>query len=362
MPTRHSILDPPRARAALLGWFRIHARPLPWRLTRDPYKIWVSEVMLQQTRISTVIPYYRRFIQAFPSCRHLARARFERVAELWSGLGYYRRARHLHAAARQIDRDYGGLFPTSYEEACRLPGVGSYTASAILSIAYRQPYPAIDGNVARVIARLAILEGHVQQRAFRAAVEWNAERLISRREPGKFNQALMELGQIVCTPSQPACPRCPLKNLCRARLAGIPDRFPMPRPRRACEQQHLAAAVISKRGRFALIRGLDNGLLTDMWNFPAAFGKSGRNALARLKTKLRGLTSSPVEFTPIESTIRHGITHRQILVQPYLARVTARRLSPAFRWLSRENLDRAAVSQLALKIARAARVSEESDE
>jgi len=206
-------------RRALLAWFRAYARELPWRETRDPYAIWLSEIMLQQTQIATVIPYYHRFLAAFPTVTALARAPLERVLELWSGLGYYRRARHLHAAAQAVAVNYAGHFPEDYATLRTLPGIGDYTARAVLSIAFRQPYAVLDGNVARVIARLEARCGNLHKTQFRKAVERELAALLSRREPGDFNQAMMELGQTICLPRSPHCPGCPLSKWCRPAAA-----------------------------------------------------------------------------------------------------------------------------------------------
>src|ERR1019366_8641816 len=188
--------NPPAAlstsiRRKLLAWFQAEARDLPWRGTHDPYAIWVSEVMLQQTQIATVIPYYLRFLEAFPVVAELAAAPLERVLELWSGLGYYRRARHLHQAAQAVVADYSGRFPDDYTDLVSLPGIGDYTAKAVLSIAFNRPYAVLDGNVARVVARLFALQGNLHQPQFRRAVEGELTQLLSRRLPGDFNQAMI---------------------------------------------------------------------------------------------------------------------------------------------------------------------------
>ena len=339
------------AARALLRWFERKARPLPWRANPSPYAVWVSEVMLQQTQVATVIPYYRRFLRAFPTAASLARAPLERVLELWSGLGYYRRARHLHQAAKVLVERFKGRFPRDFEQARSLPGVGRYTASAVLSIAYDLPYAVLDGNVARVVARLRALRGNLHQPAFRRAVEGELDRMLSRRQPGNFNQAMMELGQTVCLPRAPRCPVCPLRRGCVGRRRGNPESFPTPRPRRATEIRHLAAAVISRDGRVALMRGLDDGLLGDLWNFPAAFGSSRAAARARLEEKLAGLAPGPVRFHPSLGELRHGITFRSIRVDLHPATISGGLTADSLRWFALSRLPDAAVSQLARKIA-----------
>jgi A/G-specific adenine glycosylase len=340
-------------RAALLRWYRTHARPLPWRSTTDAYTVWVSEVMLQQTQVATVIPYFERFLSAFPTCDRLARAPFRRVAELWSGLGYYRRARLLHRAAQTMLRNFDGRFPNRYDVARSLPGIGHYTASAVLSIAYRAPLAVVDGNVARVMARLDALRGNLQEVAFRKQVEKRLGELLSRRRPGDFNQAIMELGQLVCLPRRPRCPACPVRKHCRAALTGDPERYPAPRPRRSSETRHLAAAVIVKDGQVGLVRGLDDNLLADLWNFPSAFGSTPREALERLCVKLRadGVTLS--RRSRRLGSIRHRITFRNIVAEAY--EISGADAALRLRWFTWDSLRTAAVSQLARKIAELAR-------
>jgi len=339
-----------RSRRALLNWFRRRAKPLPWRGTRDPYAIWVSEVMLQQTQVATVIPYYLRFLRTFPSLERLARAPLERVLQMWSGLGYYRRARHLHRAAKIVQEEFNGRFPRNYDEARTLPGVGDYTARAVLSIAFNQPYAALDGNVARVIARVRGLRGHLSQLKFRRQVEHSLHALLSRRQPGNFNQALMELGQTICLPRAPRCPACPLRKSCLAFKLGKQESFPSPRPRRASETHFLAAAVIRRGDKVALVRGLDGGLLPDLWNFPAAFGRSRLKALLRLREKLESLDrTSTIEAKPL-ADLRHGITHRAIQVSVYPAEASGD--NRALRWFRLSRLQRSAISQLTRKVTR----------
>ncbi len=347
------------ARRALLEWFRDHARPLPWRRHPRPYTVWISEIMLQQTQVGTVIPYFNRFLRAFPNVRALARASRERVLELWSGLGYYRRARDLHCASQIIMRRFAGRFPRSYEAARSLPGVGDYTARSVLSIAYNLPFAVLDGNVARVVSRRGLLRGHVQEARFRRSVERVLDQWLSRRRPGAFNQALMELGQTVCLPRAPRCPVCPLRVGCGAYASGQPESYPEPRPRRRTEARHLAVAAIRSDGKFALVRGLDESLLPDLWNFPSAFGASREAARRALLDKLSALLSAPATLPAPRAEIRHSITHRSIRAQIYQVEMAAARRVHGLRWIPAWRLgvlDRAgsaAVSALARKVAAA---------
>jgi len=326
--------------------------------------------MLQQTQIATVIPFYERFLRTFPSVTSLARAPLERVLELWSGLGYYRRARQLHAAAKKIVVEFGGSFPRAPEQAQSLPGVGSYTAAAVLSIAYGVPLAALDGNIARVMARLEGRKGSLAEATFRQAIESRLAVLLSRRSPGEFNQAVMELGQTVCLPRAPRCHACPAADACQAHRRGLPEDFPAPRPRRATEKHHLAVAVAlrsSCRNYFRseaspranskppgpsvlVVRGLDDGLMSDLWNFPAAFGPSPSAARLRLREKLSAFGMGQVLLGPELARIRHAVTYRDIQVRVYNAEF-AKLMAEGVRWLPLSRIGNSAVSQLSRKIA-----------
>lgn len=301
--------------------------------------------MLQQTQVATVIPYYERFVRVFPTVERLASARFERVAECWSGLGYYRRARQLHAAARMVVERFAGRFPATDEAARTLPGVGAYTARAVLSMAYGQPLPVLDGNVARVVSRLIAVRGNFQQARFRRTIERYIEPLIPAKRPGDFNQAMMELGQTICLPRAPRCDVCPVRTDCVALSRGDPDSFPQPRPRRKTEQRYLAAAVIRTRGKIALMKGIEEGLLRDLWNFPCAFGESSQQALDRL----RGKYGEQFRVGEKVGEARHSITFRAIRVEMYKASGRPR----GVQWFAPPTLRRAPLSQLAKKIAAA---------
>ena len=344
-----------RIRRALLRWFDQRRRDLPWRQDRDPYRVWLSEIMLQQTQVATVIPFYRRFMAAFPNVGHLSNASLEQVLKLWSGLGYYRRARHLHAAAGMIVREFDGQFPRDLDRARKLPGVGRYTAGAVLSIAYNLPLVALDGNVARVVARLDARKGNIADTVLRRAIERRLNRVLARRRPGDFNQALMELGQTVCLPRSPRCAECPIGRWCRAHQLGRPEGFPSPRPRRTPEQHHLAAALVARNGnltgRVLMVRGLDDGLMEDLWNFPSAFGASRAEALRRLHSKLDDFAPG-ARLGPEMARVRHNITYRNIDVTLYRAEAVVKARND-LRWLGVSQFDRAAVSELARKIARA---------
>ena len=251
------VSEPRRPRAATLhralgDWYARIRRDLPWRRTDDAYRIWVSEVMLQQTTVRAATPYYEAFVERFATLADLAAAREEDVLSAWSGLGYYHRARNLHRAARHVVERHAGRFPKTLEEALAVPGVGLYTASAVLSIAYGQPFPVVDGNVRRVLARLFALRGPEWRRD--GAFYNLAEELLQRESPGDWNQALMELGATVCVPRNPACPACPLRAHCRAKALALVEELPEGKARRPSVDVTVAAALIEKDDRLLLVR------------------------------------------------------------------------------------------------------------
>jgi len=253
-------------RRGILAWYQRHKRDLPWRRTRDPYAIWVSEIMLQQTRVETVIPFYERFLRRFPDVAALARARETAVLAAWSGLGYYRRARHLHAAARAVAREHQGVMPDTKEDLLALPGIGAYTASAIASIAFGREEAAVDGNVIRVLARIHGLRGRRDSPALRRGVETIAGALARGPRPGDWTQALMELGATTCLPREPLCGRCPAARSCAARRSGDPARFPeaMPLKEPLVERRLL---LLARRGHRVLLVPDDRDA---SWTLPSA--------------------------------------------------------------------------------------------
>src|SRR5882672_11225234 len=232
-------------RKQLLGWFRQFQRDLPWRRTKDPYRIWLSEIMLQQTRVVAAIPYYERFLQGFPDVLALASAPPEEILRAWSGLGYYSRARNLQKAAQQIVAKHGGQFPARLQDALALPGIGNYTAAAILSIAFGEKLAVLDGNVARVLARLGAIRGDLRESARWQELQETADRLLDPESPGDWNQSMMELGATLCTPKSPQCLLCPVAQFCEGRKLGIAESLPEKRKKRANVEVTLAAGVFA---------------------------------------------------------------------------------------------------------------------
>ena len=328
-------------RRLLLRWFDGHKRDLPWRRTRDPYRIWVAEIMLQQTRVPTAIPYYHRFLRTFPSVKKLARARLNSVLRLWAGLGYYSRARHLHGAAKRIVRKHGGRFPHTLEEALALPGIGPYTARAILSIAYEQPLAVVDGNVARALTRLFKLPAKDVNE--RGQFQSLADELVDPRRPGDFNQALMELGSTVCLPRIPRCADCPLEKLCAARQAGLERKLGLRRDKRARPTTTLNVLVARQNGRLLLVRE-PNGVFSGLWHFPYSELRSP----AGLARQLGARRPRYVE------TIEHEMTARNLVLKVYEARTERNGAGtlPA-RWVRPREIERLGVGAATRKIAKA---------
>ena len=299
-------------RARLLGFYLRHARELPWRATRDPYAIWISEVMLQQTQVQTVLPRYLTFLERYPSVHELARASELEVCEAWAGLGYYRRARQLHAAARTVVRDHGGVLPASAEGLSALPGIGRYTAGAVASIAFGEPVAAVDGNVTRVLARLFALGGRVGEPALGKRVAELATTLVQGTRPGDVNQALMDLGATLCTPRVPRCAACPLAASCMALYSGQPTDYPQARVRRPVARLAMAFAWLEQEGGLWLERRSLTGLWPGLWELPSASGERAKRVLA---------TRLGARLGPPALTLQHRLTHRLIEATVYRAHV-----------------------------------------
>ena len=334
----------------LLGWYRRHRRDLPWRRDRDAYRVWVSEVMLQQTTVKTVLPYYEGFLRRFPDVASLAAASEEEVVAAWSGLGYYHRARNLRRGARHVVEHHAGRFPQTLEAALAVPGVGLYTASAVLSIAFGARLPVVDGNVRRVLARLRVLRG---PRWRRDGPFYNlAEELVDPDDPGDWNQALMEIGAVVCTPRRPACPACPVRSACRSHALGLQDRIPEPRQGRAPVDVTVAAALVERDGRVLLVRRAEGRLMGRMWEVPqTSLEARGLSDLARELLVRHDLAVVPGALL---TRARHTVTFRRIRVEAYRARL--RRQPPAdpdrYRWVAPADISSLPVSSMTRKILR----------
>jgi A/G-specific adenine glycosylase len=358
-------------RRQLLAWFRHYKRDLPWRRSKDPYRVWLSEIMLQQTRVTAVIPYYERFLERFPDIHALAAAPQEEVLRLWSGLGYYSRARNLHRAAQEIVAKHGGLFPRGEKDVLELPGIGNYTAAAILSIAYGAKYAVLEGNVARVLARLFAVQGDLRDAKRWQALQESANALLDPNSPDDWNQAVMELGATLCTPQSPQCLLCPVAQFCQARKLGLADSLPARRKKRATEKIVLAAAVLfDPRGRTLLLpppampRGQEiharvSALVSKLWHFPTIAVST--DAAVELQAHLNEIlppsrTKEPLELEPLPAA-RHAVTYRAIALRTFRIRVPQLPRLPGAKTIPLSDITSPcslAISNLTRKAARAA--------
>jgi A/G-specific adenine glycosylase len=330
-------------RRDLLAWYRTHRRDLPWRQTRDPYRIWISEVMLQQTQVATVIPYYQRFLKRFPNLAALARADLQQVLKHWEGLGYYRRAHHLHRAARELVDRGNGRLPDERQTFRSLPGVGDYIANAVMSIAFGRPCAVVDGNVKRVLARLEGITAEVNQAASHRVYQAAADRLLDRGDPGTFNQALMELGALVCTPRNPSCPVCPWQVPCFARQNDATTDLPR-RIRKAPIPEHvMAAGLLWHRRRLLIVQRPSEGLLAGLWEFPAGRRLADETPQDACRRILPATTGISVRVEQDLACIHHAYTHFKIVQDLFCCRKIAGRVRldgyQAFRWIRPRELD-----------------------
>lgn len=349
-------------RRRLLRWYDQNARDLPWRGSKDPYAIWVSEIMLQQTRVDVVRPYFARWMARFPSVAALAAASDDDVLRAWSGLGYYRRARNLHAAARQLatkalgngdatSNVAAGRLPTTAVALRALPGIGAYTSAAIASMAFGEPVAAVDGNVERVIARLALRRGSPKDAANRKRTAMLAQDWLAPRRAGDWNQAMMDLGATVCTPRNPRCTECPVQALCAAAAAGQQHAIPAPRKRPSPRTRRLAVAVVQdRRGRILLVRNGRDGLLAGLWHLPTS------NDRATLADAVRDATGVPVRIEPNGQRARHQFSHQTWDMHVHRATEAAGapgRLKSDARWFEVARLDEEAIPTAVLAALRA---------
>jgi A/G-specific adenine glycosylase len=361
----------PLFRTKLNTWFREYKRDLPWRHSKDPYRVWLSEIMLQQTRVAAVIPYYQRFLTRFPDAAALAAAPEEDVLSLWSGLGYYSRARNLQRAAQHIVAKHNGIFPRTEQEVLALPGIGRYTVAAILSIAFDASLAVLDGNVARVLARLGAVRGDVRETSRWQQLQESADSLLDAESPGDWNQAMMELGAVVCTPRAPKCLLCPVAQFCKARRLGIAESLPAKRRKRASVNVSLAAAVLLDADGRTLLLPRPNStqkqtteesvaaLVSKMWHFPTVAVEN--NPATELQNFLAKLLPSLAKNRPLQldslPKARHAVTFREIVVQPFriavrkLPRIPGAKIVPVSEIAAHSSL---AVSNLTRKVARAA--------
>jgi A/G-specific adenine glycosylase len=303
--------------AALLDWYTANARDLPWRRTRDPYAIWISEVMLQQTRVEAVVPYFERWMRRFPSVEHVAQATQQEVLALWEGLGYYSRARQIHRAAQALRADHAGGLPAATEDLVRLPGIGRYTAAAIAAIAFGVDVIALDGNLRRVLSRLFDLHVDPRSPSGERALLTLAGAALPRGQASQFNQALMDLGAMICTPHSPSCGRCPVAWGCLALARDSVDKRPVHGERRKAPHRQVTAAVIRRKGRVLIARRPEGKLLGGLWEFPGGKRERSESLEACLRRELREELGIAVRVGRVVGAVDHAYSHFRVTVHVF---------------------------------------------
>ncbi|MFT5239426.1 MAG: A/G-specific adenine glycosylase [Candidatus Promineifilaceae bacterium] len=340
----------PRWVLALLRWFNTHRRAMPWRDVPSPYAVWISEMMLQQTQVETVIPYFDRFIARFPDVATLAEADQDAVLKLWEGLGYYSRARSLHRAAQAIVEQHNGLVPDRYETLLSLPGIGPYTAAAIASIAFDQATPSVDGNVLRVVSRFRGMRVDIKAAGVADDIRSYLSKRIPRSSPGDFNQALMELGALVCRPKNALCGQCPLRPSCKAAQQNAVSEIPLKVPRAKVPHVDVLALVVLHRGRYLLVKRKESKMLGGLWEFPGGKREPGETlaaAAARTCCEASGVTVVPVKKLGI---LKHAYSHFKITLHVFEASRTGGRIRAGGDYSSCEWVQPLALAQRAMPI------------
>jgi A/G-specific adenine glycosylase len=329
---------------ALIHWYQKGHRELPWRETTDPYRIWLSEIMLQQTQVNTVLPYYSRYLDRFPTIASLAEADEQEVIKLWEGLGYYARCRNLHAAARRIVSEQGGHFPETLKEVQALPGIGRSTAGAILTFAFGQRHPLLDGNVKRVIARLYDIDEEVDRGAVQKRMWKYSEALLSEADdPAAFNQAVMELGATLCTRREPSCDRCPVEGHCYARARGTQSERPVKRPRKKSPHYNIAVGVIRDHGHILIQLRPPSGLLGGLWEFPGGKQEPDEALEEAVRREIQEELGVEVRVGALIAAVKHAYSHFRITLHAFdcelVSGTPVSHASQEWRWVAPEDLD-----------------------
>ncbi len=331
--------------AGLLKWFMQNKRDVPWRRTRDPYRIWLSEVMLQQTQTATVVPYYEKFLNRFPTIEALAKSPISRVLKNWEGLGYYARARNLHRAARYLAQNKNSKMPRTYDALLKIPGVGPYTAAAVGSIAFNLPYAAVDGNVERVLSRLFNLQISPKHKEGKKIVAELAQKLLLEAQARWWNQAMMELGALICMPRRPRCDECPVEKLCLAKkYLDDPSVLPIRLPSRKLPHHKIVIGLVWKDGRVLIDRRKMNGMLGGLWEFPGGKIKNGETHATALQRELREELAIETEVGDYFMKVDHSYSHFSVTLYAYhcrhLAGVPRAIACEAWRWTRLQDLRR----------------------
>jgi len=329
--------------AALLPWFKKYRRKMPWRSNRTPYRVWISELMLQQTRVDQATPYFNRFIKRFPSLRSLAKASQEEVLKQWEGLGYYSRARNLHKTAQLISTQLGGRFPRTFDELLALPGVGPYTAAAIGSLAFNLDLAVVDGNVIRVLARLFAYDEITQRSVAKKQFQSTADQLLPKGSAGDYNEAMMELGATICLPKNPNCTSCPMANICLGFKQGTPTAFPVKQPRK--KVPHLvvgAAVVVNDAGDFLIAQRREKEMLGGLWEFPGGKLEENETIQECIARELKEELDIEIEVGDFLVTVKHAYSHFTMELHTYFAKIISGQPRPIecqdFKWVTGSRL------------------------
>jgi len=330
-------------RKRLIQWYQAHKRPLPWRNTKDPYAIWISEIMLQQTQVTTVIDYYHRFLERFPTVEALANASLDQVMKAWEGLGYYARARNLHKAAQEIMHRFHGKMPDTLEGLLSLPGMGKSTAGAVLSLGYEKPAAILDGNVIRVFARIFRITENVQH-AHVVKLLWEiAENLLPSNNVRMYNEALMELGATVCKPQNPLCDQCPVSSFCEAFRYSVQHELPVKSPRRPIPHFHVTAGIIWKENRFLITQRPPKGLLGGLWEFPGGKQEKGETLSECLLREIREELNLEIEIIRHLASVNHAYTHFKITLHVFKCKYKSGKLRLCgcvdAKWIQAEEIE-----------------------
>jgi A/G-specific adenine glycosylase len=344
-------------RRRLLSWYAAHKRDLPWRQSRDPYRVWISEIMLQQTQVATVKDYFDRFTREFPDVHLLAAAEEVEVLRLWEGLGYYRRARQLHAAAKKVVAEYSGQFPDGLNALQQLPGIGRYTAGAIASIAFGRRAPILEANTIRLLSRLVAFRGNPHRQAGQRPLWRVAEEILPQKRVAEFNQALMELGSLVCTPNDPKCPVCPLSGVCAAFATGLQHDIPLAKPRQVYTDLREAAVIVRKNGSVLVRKCAADERWAGLWDFPRFAVEADGPLFARKEIAAKVASQTGIHCAPggLLKTMKHGVTRYRITLDCYQATYVSGRVramkNAAVRWLPVGELSSLPLSTTGRKIA-----------
>ena len=330
-------------RKKLTQWFELHHRKLPWRETDDPYYIWVSEVMLQQTQVRKVLEYFQNFVGKFPDVRRLAKADLQEVLKAWEGLGYYARARNIHKSAKMIVTDFGGEIPTDYTTFRKLPGVGAYIAAAVQSIAFQASYAVVDGNVKRVLARLFLIDSPINASTASKTLQDKADKLLDRDSPGVFNQGMMELGATVCRPKSPLCVICPVNTFCRAFQNARQEEFPIRLKSKPLPEYRLTIGVVRRENHILITQRKLDGLLGGLWEFPGDDIKAEETPEAACIRQIKEHVNLAVEVTEYLTRIKHAFTHFKIVADVFCCRYQSGEVvlnGPVdHRWITVDEID-----------------------